>query len=420
MDKKVERLIAITKGKVKERPTFGTDPNDPWSTKSSVNESGELDNYLRYKGIDPSRVSLQTKLSHSKSGSFAKWKQDRKFSEEAEQVDEKIKVKVSTNKPIGFKVADIGPGKKEYNVKTDKVWDAEQKKKTQKEEVEQITEDELLHAYLRTRGINPKTASKISKIAASKTGDFEKWKMQHMRGGRLPEVRKEQVTWKASPTLKRQKTLDKAFQKSKPIRIAGPDLHRSIHRGQQNEEADKKDTITMDIPLLIRMLELAREDIKSDAQLHRVVEKLIDIRNKGTLTMDDYDFVSKLKEQFFPEDTYQDSYAATQTVGPEVTSSDDTEKNQNESKAAKMVKSLKKKKTVKEDMYDWEKENKSVASYGKKPKVDMSTADPKAAGIIYGGKTMTGQERDTIELDPMMKKPNVQPDFAKKANLDKK
>ena len=418
MDKKVERLISITKGKVKERPTFGTDPNDPWSVKSNVNESGQLDNYLRAKGIDPDRVSLQTKISHSKSGTFAKWKQDRKFNEEIEQVDEKIKVKVSTDKPIGFKVADIGPGKKEYNVKTDKVWDAEQKKKTQKEEVEQITEDELLHAYLRTRGINPKTASKISKIAASKTGDFERWKRQHMSGGRLPIVRKEQVTWKSSPTLKRQKTLDKAFQKSKPIRIAGPDLH-SDHRGQQNEGVDKKDTVTMDIPLLIRMLELAREDIKSDAQLHRVVEKLIDIRNKGTLTMDDYDFVSKLKEQFFPEDTYQDTYAATQTVGPEVTSSDDTEKNQNESKAAKLLKSLKKK-TVKEDMYDWEKENKSVASYGKKPKVDMSSIDPKAAGIIYGGKTMTGQGRDTIELDPMMKRPNVQSDFPKKSNLDKK
>ena len=411
MDKKVERLLTIVKGGVKERPTFGTDPNDPWSAKSSVTESGELDNYLKYKGIDPTRLSRETKLSHAKSGSFAKWKMDRKFTEEVEQVDEKIKVKVSTDKPIGFKVADIGPGKKEYNVKTDKVWDDQQKKKTQKEEVEQLDEDDLLNAYLKTRGINPKTASKISKIAASKTGDFNKWKMQHMRGGRLPVAPKtEQVTWKASPTLKRQKTLDKAFQKSKPIRIAGPDLHR--------EEADKKDTITMDIPLLIRMLELAREDIKTDAQLHRIVEKLIDIRNKGTLTMDDYDFVAKLKEQFFPEDTYQDSYAATQTVGPEVTSSDDTEKNQNESKAAKMIKSLKK--TVKEDLYDWEKENKSVASYGKKPKMDASPNDPKAAGIIYGGKTLTGQSRDVIELDPMMKKPNPQPDFAKKANIDKK
>ena len=64
------------------------------------------------------------------------------------------------------------------------------------------------------------------------------------------------------------------------------------------EEADKKDTVTVDIPLLIRLLELAREDIKSDMDLHRVVERLIDIRNKGILTMDDYDFIAHIKEEF--------------------------------------------------------------------------------------------------------------------------
>jgi hypothetical protein len=67
-------------------------------------------------------------------------------------------------------------------------------------------------------------------------------------------------------------------------------------------EADKKDTIIMDIPLMIRVLELAREDIKSDMDLHRVVEKLIDIRNKGTLTMDDYDFIANIKESYMKED----------------------------------------------------------------------------------------------------------------------
>ena len=35
----------------------------------------------------------------------------------------KQKAVVKTNKPIGSRVADIGPGGKEYNVKTDKAWD---------------------------------------------------------------------------------------------------------------------------------------------------------------------------------------------------------------------------------------------------------------------------------------------------------
>lgn len=70
---------------------------------------------------------------------------------------------------------------------------------------------------------------------------------------------------------------------------------------QYLEEADKKDTVTVDIPLLIRLLELAREDIKSDMDLHRVVERLIDIRNKGILTMDDYNFIAHIKEEFVNE-----------------------------------------------------------------------------------------------------------------------
>lgn len=36
---------------------------------------------------------------------------------------------VKTSKPIGTRVSDIGPGGKEYNVKTDKAWDNENKKK---------------------------------------------------------------------------------------------------------------------------------------------------------------------------------------------------------------------------------------------------------------------------------------------------
>lgn len=77
--------------------------------------------------------------------------------------------------------------------------------------------------------------------------------------------------------------------------------HKHTHAEHLSEEiteaVDKKDTVTVDIPLLIRLLEHAREDIKSDADLHRVVEKLISIRNNGVLTMADYDTVVSIKEE---------------------------------------------------------------------------------------------------------------------------
>ena len=357
MDKKAERLKALIKGNVKDRPTFGTDPNDPWSVKSNISEEsleegGQLDKYLLSRGINPKVLSTQTKISHSKSSEFANWR----------------------NRQV-------------------------------QEDIEQIDEDDLLNQYLKTKGLNPKTASKISKIAASKTGEFDRWKRNRVRGGRLPTApHMEQATYLNSPALKRQKTLDKAFRKSKPIRIAGPDMHRNVHKGQQNEEVDKKDTITMDIPLLIRMLELAREDIKTDAELHRVVEKLIDIRNKGTLTMDDYDFVSKLKESLQLEDTYQDTYAATQTVAPETynQSTDDTETKKEPSNRVKMIKKIYKESRVfKEDLYDHEKEDKPVTSPRKKDaKVEQL---PNASMVMTGGTTDTGKPRDNVEIDPLMK-----------------
>ena len=83
--------------------------------------------------------------------------------------------------------------------------------------------------------------------------------------------------------------------------LAVRDHHRRQKVSYVSEEVDEKDTITFDIPLLIRVLEMTREDVKTDAQLHKVVEKLINIRDKGVLTMDDYKFVSQLKEQYVTE-----------------------------------------------------------------------------------------------------------------------
>jgi hypothetical protein len=377
--------------------------------------------------------------------------------------------------------------------------------------------------FLKSKGVDPRYVTKDTMISHSKSGEFSKWKSDH----------------------------------------------------NISEEADKKDTITFDIPLIIRMLELAREDLKSDADLHRVVEKLIEIRNKGVLTMDDYDYVANIKEGFevtdemhdmldedlrkwfkqkwvrmdtkgnikgdcarepgegkpkclpmarahalgkegrasaakrkrredpnperrgspinvrteeveelneknkptspekwarakaaakskfavYPsayanawaakkyksmgggwrstneeseqvdercwpgyrpvkgkkaydkgscvkEDKFQDPYAATQTVGMEIDTDSVPSRKKELSKSARIIKSIYKKKNVKEELYDHEKEKK-VPSLGKKPKVSEIAGEigkmPAAAAVMSGGTTMTGEKRDTVEIDPMMK-----------------
>jgi len=50
-----------------------------------------------------------------------------------------------------------------------------------------------------------------------------------------------------------------------------------------------RDTITLDVPLFIRLLEYAREDAQADMDLHNVAENAIGLALSGkTLTMDEY------------------------------------------------------------------------------------------------------------------------------------
>jgi hypothetical protein len=117
------------------------------------------------------------------------------------------------------------------------------------------------------------------------------------------------------------------------------------------------------------------------------------------------------------EDVYHDTQAATQMPFDGANSTNDTSPMKREmSKSARMIKSLYKSKNMKEDMYDWEKDDKSTKGYGKKPKMSMTDEKdsmgenkPEAAAIMTGGKTLTGQNRDTVEIDPSMKKRPGQP-----------
>ena len=60
----------------------------------------------------------------------------------------------------------------------------------------------------------------------------------------------------------------------------------------ENEEEDVVDTVTLDIPLFIRMLEYAKEDAQTDMDLHDVAEKAIAInKSKEMLSMEDYNTI---------------------------------------------------------------------------------------------------------------------------------
>lgn len=67
---------------------------------------------------------------------------------------------------------------------------------------------------------------------------------------------------------------------------AGPGMMSSV------AEDNTPDAITVDVPLMIRLMEYAREDAQDDMALHNVAEKLIALASEGkTLSMDDYDSI---------------------------------------------------------------------------------------------------------------------------------
>lgn len=59
-----------------------------------------------------------------------------------------------------------------------------------------------------------------------------------------------------------------------------------------------RDVVRIDVPTFIRLLELSREDISQDADIHDLAEKVIQISQDRVVTMKDYDdLVDFMKSQ---------------------------------------------------------------------------------------------------------------------------
>jgi len=63
-------------------------------------------------------------------------------------------------------------------------------------------------------------------------------------------------------------------------------------RRYQREETDPVDTVTLDIPLLLRIMEYSKEDAQDDMALHDVTQRLIELSKKvDVINMDHYDAI---------------------------------------------------------------------------------------------------------------------------------
>jgi hypothetical protein len=79
------------------------------------------------------------------------------------------------------------------------------------------------------------------------------------------------------------------------------EINNGLNESSNMESANQADAVTMDVPLLIRVMEYAREDAKTDIDLHDVAERLIELSQEGrTLTMQDYDSIMGQMNEIAP------------------------------------------------------------------------------------------------------------------------
>jgi hypothetical protein len=224
----------------------------------------------------------------------------------------------------------------------------------------------LLSKFYNSKGYNIDYVSKNQRIAQSKKGEFDKWKADH--------------------GIYEEDDISEDLTTHRPIGAGNLLKHRR----------DKSDT-----------LERTKEFHK--AAKYERIKKYARIPNQREIP---------LPQGSMREDNINDPQSATQAPFDAATCPNDVAPPK-KTRAAKMVKEIYAKHRLKEDMYDWEKDDKSTKPYGKAPKAqkvdgvnELGDKKPAARMVLTGGKTLTGQTRDTVEIDPMMKNRSKTPDYA--------
>lgn len=90
----------------------------------------------------------------------------------------------------------------------------------------------------------------------------------------------------------RYNAADRDAEKVKQYTNAAQKHNLYSNMNEDGLTSNPSDKVTLDVPLMIRIMEYAREDAKSDMDLHNVAEQLIKLSASGkTLSMQDYDSI---------------------------------------------------------------------------------------------------------------------------------
>jgi hypothetical protein len=65
------------------------------------------------------------------------------------------------------------------------------------------------------------------------------------------------------------------------------DTYRQLH--EDKSSGFGVDSVTLDVPLLMRIMEVCREEIEDDEELHRFATQIVAVKDRGVLSMRDWD-----------------------------------------------------------------------------------------------------------------------------------
>jgi len=376
------------------RGKSGTDPMDPWGAKSGIAEASEeqlLRQYLKSRGINPNFVPIDTKISHSKSGEYLKWRRDHEFKESIEileATDEKDMVCFDIPlliRVLEFTREDMKTDIELHNM-VERLIDMRETYPLTMKNYDAITQKLVKENHVAIamgRMLDDESGMVLTQIEELERGctmirsyvgkDYEK---------QLPAWIQAKITLATDYmstvgnylVSKNEKVNEETFEEGRMKDIATD--------ASKTKRLNKMST-----------LQKFRADASAREKKHDNIEK-----NSGGMTS----AIDRLEKHMNKEEVELDEMI-----------------NRQQSKSARIIKNLYKKKGMKEETYDWEKDDKAQ-SYGKKPKIKEPTADfsmekPKARIVMSGGKTLTGEPRDEVEVDPLMKnaKPGSQTVFDK-------
>jgi hypothetical protein len=396
-------------------------------TITEASESELLAKYLNSRGINAKYATRDMKIAHSKSGEFLKWKRDHQHLELGEEVLDEAKMPRTTALDRWRKAAT------EREIKHNNIEKARQEKLHQDPSkvtipVANTQKDDLTLAIDRLEKHLNKEEVQLNEVSKSEVEHhFDNWTnsehapynsdagddnkvhqsaLRYLRSTNVPKENHEKLAMHIAHKF-HGSGIDEAtgISKEKETKFH-KNLDTLVHKtfGKRKDELKMKEEVE-------QIDEISKDTLKSYADKalrignidNKKGENRVNQRHKG---------MQRAMNRLYPKPTSEntlDSLAATEAPSD---CSDNTNSTPTTGKsyAARMVKSLKK--TVKEETYDWEKDDKSSQEkpYGKAPKINVTDktgtlgdTKPEARVVMKGGKTLTGQPRDMVEIDPSMK-----------------